>query len=160
MSQDIVFPKKWKELSEEDQKEWIKTQFMPKTVVPEPILTKKTKVKEGTLKLENGTEIEFPIEPIIASRSNPNIVRVFEFWVGNWLMTVFYDKAMPHVKYLGVSNPSKGKWIAQELSHEILSKLFTALFKIGNKFRLFRRKSFKTARKKDAFTISLRDNKG
>lgn len=133
---------------------------MPKTRIPEPILTKSTRVREGALKLENGTEIKFPNERVVASRSNPNVVRVFEFWAGKWLITVFYDKSMPHVKYLGVSNPSLGKWIAQELSHEILCKLLTALFKIGNIFRLFRRKNLKTPRKKDGFTLSLRDNRG
>lgn len=159
MSEDIVLPKKWGELSEQDQKGWIKTNFMPKTRIPEPILTRKTRVKEGTIKLENGTEIEFPTVSAVASKSNPNIVRVFEFWIGNWLMTVFYDKSMPQVKYIGVSNPSKGKWIAQELSYEILTKLLSAIFKIGNKFRLFQRKKPKCQRKKRNSTLSLRDNR-
>jgi hypothetical protein len=159
LSEDIVFPKKWKELSEEEQKQWIKAYYMPKTRIPEPILTRKAKVKEGKLKLENGAEIEFPTGQAMISKSNPNIVREFWFWVGKWLVTVFYDKSMPHVKYIGVSNPSTKKWIAQELSYEILTKFFVVLFKIGNKYRLFQRKNRKTQRKKADFTLSLRDTR-
>lgn len=159
MSEDIAFPKKWKELSEEEQKEWIRAYYMPKARIPEPILLKSGKIKEGMLKLENGARIKFPTKPVIVSKNNPNIVREFEFWVGKWLVTVFYDKTMPHVKYVGISNPSTNKWIAQELSYEILTKFFVVLFKIGNKYRLFQRKNQKTRNKKRDFTLSLRDNR-
>ena len=160
MSEDIIFPKKWKELSEEEQKAWIETYYMPKTRIPEPVLTQRTKIKEGTLKLENGAKIKFPIKPVAVSKSNPNIVREFEIWVGKWLITVFHDKSMFHVKYVGVSNPSSGKWIAQELSFEIAARLLSAVCKIGNKYGLFRRKKLKTTRKKRDFSLSLRDNRG
>ena len=159
MNEDIVFPSKWKELSEKEQKEWISSYFMPRVRIPEPILLKKGKIKEGILKLENGARIKFPIKPVVVSRSNPNIVREFEFWVGKWLLTVFHDKSMPFVRYFGVSNPSRSKWIAQELSYEIWTKLFVALFKIGNKYRLFQRKNPRKRRKKRDSTLSLRDNR-
>jgi len=160
MSEDIIFPKKWKELSEEEQRQWIRTYYMPKSKIPEPILSREAKVKEGKLKLENGAEIEFPTKRAVISKSNPNIVREFCFWVGKWLITVFYDKSMPHIRYIGVSNPSTKKWIAQELSYEMLTKFFVVLFKIGNKYRLFQRKKPKTKNKKRDFTLSLRDNRG
>jgi hypothetical protein len=159
MSEDIAFPKKWKELSEDEQKEWIRAYYMPKTRIPEPVLTRKATVKEGKIKLEDGAEIEFLTQRAVVSKGNPNIVREFCFWVGKWLITIFYDKTMPHVKYIGVSNPSTKKWIAQELSYEILTKFFVVLFKIGNKYRLFQRKNRKTQRKRDVFTLSLRDNR-
>ena len=159
MYEDIVFPRKWKELSEEDQKEWISNYFMPKVKIPEPILLRKGKIKKGTLELENGAKIKFPIKPVVVSKCNPNLVREFEFWVGKWLLTVFHNKSMPFVKYFGVSNPSRSKWIAQELSYEIWTKFFTALFKIGNKYRLFQRKSHKERRKSRDSTLSLRDNR-
>lgn len=160
MIEDIALPKKWKELSEEEQREWIRTHYMPKARIPEPILARKAKVKKGKLQLENGTEIEFPTKNAVVSKSNPNIVREFCFWVGKWQITIFHDKSMPHTKYLSVGNPSTKKWIAQELSHEILSKLFTALCKIGNKYRLFRRKEPKTQRKRSDSALSLRDDRG
>ena len=111
------------------------------------------------MKVENGTEIEFPTKSAVVSKSNPNIVREFWFWVGKWLITIFYDKSMPHIRYIGVSNPSTKKWIAQELSYEILTKFFVVLFKIGNKYRLFKRKNPKPRNKTGDFTLSLRDNR-
>jgi hypothetical protein len=95
MSEDITFPKKWKELSKEEQKEWIRAYYMPKARIPEPIVLKSGKIKEGMLKLENGAKIRFPVKTVIASKSNPNVVREFEFWVGKWLVTVFNDKTIP-----------------------------------------------------------------
>ena len=95
MSEDITFPKKWKELSKEEQKEWIRAYYMPKARIPEPIVLKSGKIKEGMLKLENGAKIRFPVKTLIASKSNPNVVREFEFWVGKWLVTVFNDKTIP-----------------------------------------------------------------
>lgn len=159
MSEDITFPKKWKELSEEEQKEWIAAYFMPTARIPEPILAQKGKIKEGILKLENGTKIEFPTKSVVASKNNPNIVREFEFWIGKWLITIFHDKSMPFVKYIGISNPSASKWLAQELSYEILTKFFVVLFKIGNKYRLFQRKNHKSRSKRGDFTLSLRDTR-
>jgi len=111
------------------------------------------------LKLENGARIEFPTKPIIVSKSNPNIDREFEFWVGKWLITIFHDKSMPFIRYIGISNPSKNKWIAQELNSEILTNLLRAICKIGNKYRLFQRNSQKSKRKKRDFSLSLRDNR-
>jgi hypothetical protein len=160
MSEDVSFPRNWKELSEEEQREWIRAYYMPKARIPEPILLQKGKIKEGILKLENGAKIRFPIKPVMVSKNNPNIVREFEFWVGKWLITVFHDKSISFIRYIGVSNPSTSKWIAQELSYEAWTKLFVALFKIGNKYRLFQRKSLKTKRKKSDFALSLRDNRG
>jgi hypothetical protein len=160
MSEEIAFPKKWKEFSEDEQKEWIRAYYMPKTRIPEPILLKSGKIKEGILKLENGAKIKFPTKPVIVSKSNPNIVREFEFWVGKWLITVFHDKNIPCLKFIGISNPTTNKWIAQELSYEVLTKFFVVLFKIGNKYRLFQRKNSKTRNKKRKFTLSLRDNRG
>lgn len=160
MSEDIIFPKKWKELSEQEQKEWIRSYFMPKVKIPEPILLKNGKIKEGLLKLENGARIKFPAKPVLVSKNNPNIVREFEFWVGKWLLTVFHNKPMPFVKYFGISNPSASKWIAQELSYEIWTRFFMALCKIGNKYRLFKRKNLKERNKKRSFTLSLRDSRG
>jgi hypothetical protein len=160
MSEDIVFPKKWKELSEGEQREWIGTYYMPKTLTPEPILAKRGKIKAGILRLENGARIEFPLKPVIVSRNNPNIVREFEVWVGKWLITVFHDKSLPYARYVGVSNPSKNKWLAQELSSEILTNLLRAILKIGNKYRLFQRNSSKSKKDKRGFSLSLRDNKG
>jgi hypothetical protein len=159
MSEEITFPKKWKELSEDEQKEWIRAYYMPKTRIPEPILTKQGRIKEGMLKLENGARIEFPVKTVVVSKSNPNIVREFEFWVGKWLVTVFHDKTIPWLRFIGVSNPSTNKWIAQELSYEILTKFFVVLFKIANKYRLFQRKNAKSRNKKRNFTLSLRDNR-
>jgi hypothetical protein len=159
MNEDITFPKKWKKLSEDEQREWISTYFMPKVRVPEPILVQKGMIREGMLKLENGAKIRFPIKPIVTSKNNPNIVREFEFWVGRWLITVFHDKSMPYVRYIGVSNPSTNKWLAQELSYEIWTKLYMALCRIGNKYRLFQRNKPRTQRKRRNFTLSLRDNR-
>lgn len=44
MSEDIIFPKKWKELSEEEQRDWIKAYYRPKARISEPI--QKEKIKE------------------------------------------------------------------------------------------------------------------
>ena len=158
MSEEVTFPKNWKELSEDEQKEWIRAYYMPKTRIPEPVLVRKGMIKEGMLKLENGAKIKFPTKPIVVSKSNPNIVREFEFWVGKWLITTFHDKSMPLIRYIGISNPSTSKWIAQELNSEILANLLRALFKIGNKYRLFQRNNHKPKRKKLDFSLSLRDN--
>jgi hypothetical protein len=160
MSEDITFPRKWKELSEQEQREWIYAHYVPNTRIPEPILSQKGKIKEGMLKLENGAKIRFPIKPVAVSKGNPNIVRESEFWVGKWLVTTFHDKSMPHIKYIGISNPSASKWLAQELSYEIWTKLYMVLCRIGNKYRLFQRNSPKSKRKKRDFTLSLRDNRG
>lgn len=159
MSESINFPKKWKELTEEEQKEWINQYYMPKARIPEPILRQRGKIKEGILKLENGAKIKFPAKPIVVSKGNPNIVREFGFWVGKWLITIFHDKAMPFIRYVGISNPSTNKWIAQELNSEILTNLLRAVFKIGNKYRLFQRNNRKSKRKKRDFSLSLRDNR-
>jgi len=159
MSGEMTFPKKWKELTEDEQKEWIRTYYMPKVRIPEPILSRKGKIKEGILKLESGARIEFPVRPVVVSKNNPNIVREFELWVGKWLVTVFCNRSLPWVKYIGVSNPSKSKWLAQELSSEILTNLLRAVLKIGNKYRLFQRNSLESKRKKRDFSLSLRDNR-
>jgi hypothetical protein len=160
MSEDITFPKKWKQLTEGEQKEWINAYYMPKTRIPEPILQQTGKVKEGILKLENGARIKFPTKPIVVSKSNPNIVREFEFWVGKWLITIFHDKSMPFIRYIGISNPSTNKWLAQELNSGILTNFLRAIFKIGNKYRLFQRNNHKSRRKKRDSSLSLRYNKG
>jgi len=158
MNEDIIFPKKWKELSEEEQKGWINAYYMPKTRIPEPVLQQTGKVKKGSLELENGAKIRFPIAPVVVSKSNPNIVREFEFWVGKWLITIFHDKTMPHIKYIGISNPSKSKWISQELSYEIICKIYQSISKIAYKYGLFSTKKPKKQRKNRNSSLSLRDN--
>jgi hypothetical protein len=160
LSEDIAFPKKWSELSQDEQREWIRAYYMPKTRIPEPVLSRRLNIKEGTLKLDNGTKMKFPIKPVVISKSNPSIVREFEFWIGKWLFTVFHDKTMSHVKYIGVSNPSASKWIAQEFTIEVWRKLCAITTTLGHKYRMFQRKRADSKRKNGDFSLSLRDNRG
>jgi hypothetical protein len=46
MSEGITFPKKWKELSEEEQKDWINASYRPKSRISEPIPLQKREIKE------------------------------------------------------------------------------------------------------------------
>jgi hypothetical protein len=157
-TEDFVLPKNWKRLSEDEHKKWISSYFMPKTKIPEPIVHKTEKITEGKLRLASGATIRFPIERAIASRNNPNIVRECEFWVDKWLITIFHDKRFPVRRFVGISNPHFGKWIAQELSFEVWSSLFKNLLRIGNKYGFSGRKRHKSLRKKRDFPLSLRDN--
>jgi len=157
---EIVFPKSWKDLSEGEQREWIKTHFIPTTKIPEPILKRKDKIIKGFMKLESGTKLEFPSRTMTASKRNPNLVREFEDWIGKWLITVFHHKSFPHVKYLGVANPSTFKWIAQQLSSEILSEFYAILLKIRWKYGFFKGKRRKKRRQSSISTLSLKNNKG
>jgi len=155
---EIVFPKSWKDLSEGDQREWIKTYYMPKTKIPEPVLKRKDKIIKGFMKLESGAKLEFPSRTMTVSKRNPNLVREFEGWIGKWLMTVFHHKSLPHAKYLGVANPSTFKWIAQELSSEILSEFYAILLKIRWKYGFFKGKRRKKRSKSSISTLSLKDS--
>lgn len=155
---EIVFPKSWKDLGEEEQREWIKTHFTPTTRIPEPVLKRNDKIVNGFMKLESGAKLEFPSRSMTASKRNPNLVREFEGWIGKWLMTVFHHKSLPHVKYLGVANPSRFKWIAQELSSEILSEFYAILLKIRWKYGFFKGKRRKKRRKTSISTLSLKNN--
>jgi len=156
--EEIVFPKSWKDLSEGEQREWIKTYYMPKTKIPEPVLKRKDKIIKGFMKLESGAKLEFPSRTMTVSKRNPNLVREFEGWIGKWLMTVFHHKSLPHVKYLGVANPSRFKWIAQELSSEILSEFYAILMKIRWKYGFFKGKRRRKRSKSSISTLSLKNN--
>lgn len=155
---EIIFPKNWKELSARDQKEWITSYYMPKTRRPEPILTRHEKIKKGIIKLESGAKLEFPRKLITTSKRNPNLVREFEGWAGKWLVTVFRDNSFPYIKYFGISNPSRDKWIAQELSSEICNEFYAILLGIRWKYGFFRGKRRKKRRKNSVFTLSLKDS--
>jgi len=155
---EIVFPKNWKKLSTEEQQEWIKSYFMPKAKIPEPILRRKEKIKKGVIKLESGAKLEFPPRLIATSKKNPNLVREFEAWVGKWLITTFHDKTLPYKRYFGISNPSRDKWIAQELSSEICNAFYAILLKIRWKYGFFKGKRRKTRNKNAVSTLSLKDS--
>jgi hypothetical protein len=155
---EIVFPRKWKDLDTEEQQEWIKTHYMPKTKIPEPILQRNDKIVKGNLELKSGAKLKISQKHAIVSKRNPNLVREFEGWIGKWLMTVFHHKSIPHIKHLGVANPSRSKWIAQELSSEILSEFYAILLKIRWKYGLFKGKRRKKQKKPSIFTLSLKNN--
>jgi len=147
-SESITFPRNWKQLSEDEQKEWILNYYMAKTKIPE----------QTTMKLRSGAKIKFPTKSIVVSKKNPNIIREFEYWVDKWLVTVFIDKRSLHYRYIGISNPNSAKWLAQELNSEILNKLFIAILKIKHKYGLWNRKKAKSQRKKRDFPLSIRYN--
>ena len=155
---EIVFPRKWKDLDLKEQQEWIKTHYMPKTKIPEPILKRNDKIVKGILKLESGSKLKFGTKPVTVSRGNPNLVREYEGWIGKWLVTVFHDRSFSHVKYFGIANPSSSKWIAQELSSEILSEFYAILLQIRWKYGFFRGKRRKKQKKSSISTLSLKDN--
>lgn len=155
---EIVFPKKWKDLDPKEQKEWIESHYMPKTKIPEPILKRNDKIVKGILKLESGSKLKFGMKPATVSRGNPNLIREYEGWIGKWLATVFHDRSFPHVKYFGIANPSRSKWIAQELSSEILSEFYAILLQIRWKYGFFKGKKRKKQRKPSISTLSLKDN--
>ena len=155
--EDIVFPKKWKDLTPKEQMEWIKEYFMLKKKIPEPILRRNEKIAKGTIELESGSKLKFPIKIATASKPNPNLVREYEGWVGKWLITVFHDKSFPHVKYFGIANPSGRKWIAQELSSEICNEFYAILLQIRWKYGLFKGKRRKKPNKSSISTLSLKN---
>jgi len=154
----IVFPRRWKYLDIKEQQEWIKTYYMPKTKIPEPILQRNDKIVKGNLELKSGAKLKISQKHATVTKRNPNLVREFEGWIGKWLMTVFHHKSMPHVKHLGVANPSRSKWIAQELSSEILSEFYAILLKIRWKYGLFKGKRRKKRKKPSISTLSLKNN--
>ena len=155
---EIVFPRKWKDLDPKEQKEWIENYYMPKTKIPEPILKRNDKIVKGILNLESGSKLKFGTKPATVSRGNPNLIREYEGWIGKWLATVFHDRSFPHVKYFGIANPSRSKWIAQELSSEILSEFYAILLKIRWKYGLFKGKRRRKQKKPSISTLSLKNN--
>jgi hypothetical protein len=156
--EDIVLPRNWKNLSTKEQKEWIKAYFMPKEKIPEPLLQHDDKVEKGIIRLKSGAKVKFYTEKVSISKSNPNLVRELEGWIGNWLVTVFHDKSFPHVKYIGVANPNRSKWIAQELSSEICNQLYAIILKIRWKYGFFKGKKWKNQRKNGVSPLSLKDS--
>lgn len=158
MNEEIIFPKNWQDLTEEEQKEWIREYYMPKTKIPEPILKRNEQIIKGLIKLESGARIRFPSKLVTVSKRNPNLVRELEGWVGKWLVTVFHDKSFPHVKFFGIANPSRAKWIAQELSSEVLSDFYGIIMKIRWKYGFFRGKRRKQRKKSSIFALSLKSN--
>ncbi len=156
--EEIVLPRKWRNLSEKEQIEWIRSYFTPKVKMPEPILKRDEKIVRGYMRTESGVKLKFPKKPMTVSRRNHNLKREFEAWVGKWLVTVFHDKRMPHVKYLGIANPSGDKWIAQELSSEICNEFYAILLRIRWKYGFFKGKRRKETKKSSNFTLSLKDS--
>jgi len=156
--ENIVFPKKWKDLTPKEQKEWIKEYFMPKEKIPEPILHRNEKIAKGIIELESGSRLKFPTKIAVVSKPNPNLVREYEGWVGKWLITIFHDKTFPHIKYLGVANPSRSKWIAQELSSEICNEFYAILLQIRWKYGFFKGKRRKKWRKTSNFALGLKNS--
>lgn len=154
-----MFPRNWRDLSLEDQREWIAEYFMPKRKILEPIIQRNDKIVKGLIKLKSGSKLKFGDQAryVVVSKANPNIVREFEAWIGRkWLVTVFHDKSMPHTKYLGVSNPSKGKWIALELSSKVCNEFYSILLKIRWKYGFFKGKKRKKRIKKSISALSLK----
>jgi hypothetical protein len=156
-TQEIVFPKQWKTLTQQEQLEWIKTYFMPKTRIPEPYPKIDSIAKGQKIRTQKGFIIKIPKESKLIQK-NPDIVREFETWLDNWLITVFHDKKCPATKFIGISNPHSEKWIAQELSIENWRKFFGILSRIGNKYGLIRPTKPKSTRKKHDFPLSLKHN--
>jgi len=156
--EEIIFPKNWKDLSTEEQRQWIETYYMPKTKIPEPILQRNDKIESGAITLKSGSKLKFDAKPVTLSKRNPNLVREFGAWVGNWLVTVFHDKSFPHVKYFGIANPTRSKWIAQQLSSEICREFYSILLKIRWKYGFFKGKRRKKRRKSSISTLSLKDS--
>ena len=148
MSEQILLPKNWKTLTIEEQKEWITTYYMLRKKIPEPMLRKPFNVIKGELTAKDGRKLKLEVKDVKTemSKNNPNLVREYEMWVGKWLFTVFHDKNCPFAKFVGVSNPSSAKWIAQELSSDVLSKMFQNVCCLANKFGVFRRKKRKKRR--------------
>jgi len=157
-TREINFPKNWKELSIKEQKEWIASYYTPKTRIPEPILSRKEKIMKGEIKLESGARLKFPSKLITASKRNPNLVREFEGWAGKWLITVFHDNSCPYTRYFGISNPSRDKWIAQELSSEICNEFYAILLEIRWKYGFFKGKRRKKRKNNSISTLSLKNN--
>lgn len=79
--EEIVFPKKWKDLSTEEQRRWIETYYMPKTKIPEPILQRNDRIESGTFTLKSGSKLKLDTKPVTLSKRNPNLVREFGAWV-------------------------------------------------------------------------------
>jgi hypothetical protein len=131
---------------------------MLKTRIPEPVLKRKDRIAKGQIRLESGAKIKFPATPVTTSKRNPNIIRELEGWIGKWLITVFYDRKLPHVKFFGIANPSRDKWIAQELSSEICNRFYAVIMKIRWKYGFFKGKKRKKRRKKSISTLSLKDS--
>jgi hypothetical protein len=157
-TEPMVFPKKWKSMTEEEQKEWIQAHYMPKKKTPEPILHSKEKIQKGIIKLESGVKLNFPIKPVAVTRRNPDLVREYEGWIGGkWLITVFHDKRLSHVKYFSIANPSRSKWIAQELSSEVINDFYSILMEIRWKYGFFKGKRRKSKRKSSFSTLSLKN---
>lgn len=128
----IILPKKWNELTNKEQIEWINQHFDIKRKIPEPRLKSDDKIAEFIIKTKSGKKIESKDIEVEVSVKNTNLVREFEAWVGKWLITIFHDKKFPHIKIIGVSNPSSKKWIAQQLSSEVWGNLFGNFTRIGN----------------------------
>ena len=139
----IVLPKKWKKLNQKDQKEWIEDYINTHYKRGLKPVIQIDEIKKGAkIPLKSGGHIKVP--KAVVSQKNPNLVRELEMWVGKWLVTVFHDKKMPHTKIFGISNPSSAKWIAQELSSEVLAELYSIMLKIRWKYGLFKGKRRKT----------------
>jgi len=145
---EIIFPKNWNKLDEQEQKEWISQYYMLKQKIPEPFFVKDDKLLKGYLKFGSGNKVKLGLKDARLKRRNPNIVREFEEWVNKWLITVFHDKKTPQIKYFGISNPSLDKWTAQELSPYILSKINGIIMKIKWKYGLFKGNKRKKRNKK------------
>ena len=142
---EITFPKNWKNLTEQEQKEWINTYFQEKTKTPEPYPITDTLKSGQTIETKHGHKIHIP-EGSLFKEKNPDLVREYEGWANNWLITVFHDKKCPVSKIFSISNPHSEKWIAQDLSFENWSNLFKNLVKIGNKYRFLGKKKAKMRR--------------
>ncbi|MEM3700699.1 MAG: hypothetical protein QXL57_07540 [Candidatus Bathyarchaeia archaeon] len=152
--EDVVFPKDWKSMSEDEQKQWILTYFTLKSKIPEPWIPQPFPIEFKDLHIKGKTKSGLPVKigtikdaTFKRLDKNPNLEREFEFWVEKWLITVFHDKKCPATKFVTVSNPQTEKWIAQELSIEVLDKLFIAILKIRHKYGLWHKKKAKSSRK-------------
>jgi len=166
-SEDVVFPKNWKSLSEEEQKQWILAYFTPNSKIPEPWIPQPFPIEFKDLSIKGKTKSGLAVKVGTIKNAtlkrfdkNPNLEREFEAWLDKWLITVFHDKKCPKSKFIGIANPQTEKYIAIELSIWNWRKLFGILSQIGNKYGLIRPKKSKSSRKKCDFPLSIRDNKG
>jgi hypothetical protein len=151
-------PKNWNKLSIDEQREWINTYYMPKTRIPEQYPKIDEIAKGQKIKTQKGFIIKIPKETRLIQK-NPNVVREWEMWIGKWLFTVFHDKNCPATKYIALANPQTEKWIAQELTKEILEKINALHFKIGYKYGLINRKNLKPQRKNSDFSLRLKNTR-
>lgn len=145
----IILPKNWDKLTHKEQIEWINQHFMIKEKNPILEFLRESKVKEGLLKLSDGSTIKIEKGKRTSRfKKNPKLIIEETKRIGTRLITLFHYENSPYSHYLGVSNPHSGNRICFDMSFENCSELIGVIMRYAYKLGVYSKKKHRKRRKK------------